>query len=670
MAKLSWALVVFSTMAWAQRCDPPAPTAKLLQTLPDNFSNRRKLLEEMLKTRPGDFWLNRALVDGAVYQRAAIREKYRVRYETDPSTENQYLYGRSLVGFDTKQALQIYSAILSQEADNPWVHSSQLEIYRSEAFRDRTKLLASFDAVTRACPSWTEPYQYLMSLDDSMLAPRAARLRTLLETSKDPWGLRLYSTLWSAEFRLNQDEEKARVAADLRRLREITGIQATIAAGAKLIGDDALAKEMTPPRPFDVFEAQREWRQSHPDPKAGDLPAQKRAFAEAELAVSAHWIVDAPERIAGYSARLSALETLGAPPEEIGKAAEDVVRVALTDDRADGGSFIANIAAMYVRRGIQLDRVPGLIEQALKLFDDPEAVIEIDLAPNHGAAAEGRMRMAQWHVSALVTLSEYDEKVGNLERARSVLAAVPALLEGLSVPQGTRDAGSGHNLLIFHAFAHHDYWKRIAEIDERQGKPQDAVREYREALLYWDGSRDILLARQRQLWKDLGRSDQAWQAWVESIPRPAWKGQAEAPAGFVPVHRALPKVALTDLDGNQWPPERLAKTTVAVVWATWCEPCRRELPFFAKLAERLKDRSDVQVIAFTVDENPETARQFVRQNGYLFPVLSAKNFSEDAMPYFSIPRTWIIRNGVIVQEAEGFSGDGGQWIERAAAQLK
>ena len=78
----------------------------------------------------------------------------------------------------------------------------------------------------------------------------------------------------------------------------------------------------------------------------------------------------------------------------------------------------------------------------------------------------------------------------------------------------------------------------------------------------------------------------------------------------------------------------------------------------------------MQVVSFDTDENPETAKQFMEKNGYNFPVLSAKNFAEDLMPYLSIPRTWIIRNGVIVREAEGFEGDGEQWVERVVAAAK
>jgi thiol-disulfide isomerase/thioredoxin len=172
------------------------------------------------------------------------------------------------------------------------------------------------------------------------------------------------------------------------------------------------------------------------------------------------------------------------------------------------------------------------------------------------------------------------------------------------------------------------------------------------------------------LWKDLGRSDQAWQAWVDSIGKPAWEEQQPVQSEFAATHRVLPNVVLKDLDGNAWPADRfLHKTTIAVVWATWCAPCVKELPFVAQLAERFKTRDDVQVVSFNVDESPGLPVEFVRKNGYKFPVLPAKDFAESLMPFLSIPRTWIIRDGAIVEEAEGF-GNGDRWSERVVAQMK
>jgi hypothetical protein len=59
---------------------------------------------------------------------------------------------------------------------------------------------------------------------------------------------------------------------------------------------------------------------------------------------------------------------------------------------------------------------------------------------------------------------------------------------------------------------------------------------------------------------------------------------------------------------------------------------------------------------------------FIEKHGYKFPVLLAKNFTEDSMPYFAIPRTWIIRDWKIVEESVGFDEDG--WVEHVAARVK
>lgn len=670
-------VVLLATAARGEPCDPPPRLAEFVRTLPDDNAKRRAAIEARLKSDPEDFWLNRLYLDSSVYQRSAIRDRYRQRAEAHPgNVEDEYLYGRSLVGSNTAQALRIYADILGKDPDYPWVHYSQLEIFRAEAFRDRTKLHLSFDTLTRVCPAWIEPYRYLNSMDGETAAIHAPRLRALLEASKAPRDLRLYQTLWAVEFRIRppseRDAEKERIAADLRRLSQFEGEQTVIAAGAKLIGNDALAKEMTAARPPDLMAVEQAWRDAHPYPHKDDPPEKKRAFAEARLEASAKWIAMDPGNILGYNDRFAALAALHAPTEQISAAGDDVVRIARTARQVVGPSFIAGIAETYVEHGILLDRVPALIEEAMKGFDDPEAVIEIDLAPSHQITQMIQMELVRWHVEAITTLSSCYEKLGQLNKARAVLAPIPAYLASKPVPANMPDNSFARSIVSFHALAQFSYWVRLAELDAQEHRAEDALKEYREALLVWDGRRADLLARQQRLWKDLGRPENEWQAWVDSIPRPAWEQKSSAPhPDFAPVNRALPKITLKDLDGNEWPADRLlAKTTIAVVWATWCTPCVKELPYVDQLAVRLKDHPEVQVISFNTDDDPELAKLFVAKNGYKFPVLPAKNFAEDLMPYFSIPRTWIIQHGAIVEESEGFTGDGAQWIDRVAAQVK
>ena len=53
-------------------------------------------------------------------------------------------------------------------------------------------------------------------------------------------------------------------------------------------------------------------------------------------------------------------------------------------------------------------------------------------------------------------------------------------------------------------------------------------------------------------------------------------------------------------------------------WASWCAPCRAELPHFDKLAKELKGK--VEFLMVSVYLNKDYVKQFVSQNGYTFPL--------------------------------------------------
>ena len=69
----------FAGIAFAETCDPPARIAEFLQTLPDAGPERRAAIEKQLSSSPDDFWVNRLFLEGAIYERAPIREKYKKR---------------------------------------------------------------------------------------------------------------------------------------------------------------------------------------------------------------------------------------------------------------------------------------------------------------------------------------------------------------------------------------------------------------------------------------------------------------------------------------------------------------------------------------------------------------------------------------------------------------
>jgi len=54
-------------------------------------------------------------------------------------------------------------------------------------------------------------------------------------------------------------------------------------------------------------------------------------------------------------------------------------------------------------------------------------------------------------------------------------------------------------------------------------------------------------------------------------------------------------------------------------WATWCGPCRRELPTVAKLHKELATKG-LAVVAVNVGEPAETVNAFLKKNNYALPV--------------------------------------------------
>jgi thiol-disulfide isomerase/thioredoxin len=98
---------------------------------------------------------------------------------------------------------------------------------------------------------------------------------------------------------------------------------------------------------------------------------------------------------------------------------------------------------------------------------------------------------------------------------------------------------------------------------------------------------------------------------------------AQAPSReLVPWMRgATPTLMLADLNNHTHTlAEYKGKTVVVNFWATWCEPCREEMPSLQRLARRMADRN---LVVLTVDagEAPERIRRFVAQTGIDLPVL-------------------------------------------------
>jgi len=82
-----------------------------------------------------------------------------------------------------------------------------------------------------------------------------------------------------------------------------------------------------------------------------------------------------------------------------------------------------------------------------------------------------------------------------------------------------------------------------------------------------------------------------------------------------------PGFQLRSLDGNTIGLEQLAGRMVVLnFWATWCGPCKEEMPSLQRLQERVgADR--LAIVAITTDLQPAAISQFMQQVGATFPTL-------------------------------------------------
>ena len=55
-------------------------------------------------------------------------------------------------------------------------------------------------------------------------------------------------------------------------------------------------------------------------------------------------------------------------------------------------------------------------------------------------------------------------------------------------------------------------------------------------------------------------------------------------------------------------------------WATWCDPCREEIPHFVELQNKYRDQG-LQIVGVSMDDSPESVRDFYRQFKVNYPVV-------------------------------------------------
>jgi peroxiredoxin len=92
-------------------------------------------------------------------------------------------------------------------------------------------------------------------------------------------------------------------------------------------------------------------------------------------------------------------------------------------------------------------------------------------------------------------------------------------------------------------------------------------------------------------------------------------------------------------------------------WATWCVPCRVEIPNFVEIQKQYGDRG-LRVVGVSLDEQgPEVVKKFVKRFGVTYPIVIGNQKIADAYGGIdAIPTTFVIdRQGRIVSSHLGYA---------------
>ncbi|MGY6557957.1 MAG: TlpA family protein disulfide reductase [Nitritalea sp.] len=97
------------------------------------------------------------------------------------------------------------------------------------------------------------------------------------------------------------------------------------------------------------------------------------------------------------------------------------------------------------------------------------------------------------------------------------------------------------------------------------------------------------------------------------------------------------------------------KTLFINIWATWCPPCRAEMPHIDALYEKVASE-DLLFLMVSVDQEAEKAFRFHEQKGFHFPVLHAGAGLSPSLQSQSIPTTVVVSpEGKIAFYQEGMA---------------
>ena len=112
-----------------------------------------------------------------------------------------------------------------------------------------------------------------------------------------------------------------------------------------------------------------------------------------------------------------------------------------------------------------------------------------------------------------------------------------------------------------------------------------------------------------------------------------------------------------DFDGNVVNlKDYRGKTLFINLWASWCGPCRAEMPHISDLHDALQGTPDLEFLMIGLDQNIQKSQDFMEGKSWTFPVFHASYGLNESLQSESIPTTLVVnKEGKIVFYLQGMS---------------
>jgi thiol-disulfide isomerase/thioredoxin len=683
----------------AQSCEAPQSIREILAKLripedPRKPAAERKALEleqvrKGLEGTPEDIFLHEAYQDLKIGpigdQREAVIEEYDkllAKYPHSPGL--LYLAARAQFSLNTKRAIENLEQALILAPKFGLPHLLLAQIYSASAFSDPAKVAQHLDRFSDLCPSSVRIFPDLRwSNDRELISRTVTRVRKALDGRTDTEAEATYPVLWTLEAALersdNQAENLKRILKDVELLQgkqfaRNTAWLSALETAADMCNRPALARDaqnefaiLFPSSTSALWLAISKQTDGNPYPSDNPTTEQMQTFwrreREIELAFARKW--PGVLSVARSALRATANDK-SATPQLISEAV-DLFKHALEQDPE--GSLSSPPAAIdaaeeLTERRLRLEDVPALVRAGLALTDRTYSNdAKSDLYVGHAESAVARRD--SWYLYGYFPLAEALIRLGQLPSATNTLLQIEEKIDKTRPSEG---ASSGEK--FHHAELEARFWYLKGLYEEAEGRKLDALISYRNSIATFPGRRprpdrrDEVMQDAQRLWKKLGGTTQGWNDWAaQSSLRNFYAGSGESNA-WNELARSKPNFVFMDSLGNQWRPEELSKKVTFVnLWASWCGPCRAELPYVEKLYEHFKGRGDVVVLALNIDDNPQAMDVALKELKVALPSVEARDFAYELVPRMALPANWIITPIKTEMFEKGGTLEG--WLEAA-----